>query len=159
MCHIRSIGGTNDEYRLPPSSWNHQFRTDTFTCCTNTLILYMFSSTYFLFFHILFLASNRPRQKLNFTSINSIKKLFGKYIYIYIYKVMLATLVEGNLKVPFSIATTPRWRGGHYSILSIAPLYPWFLPYNAVLIKAALSTIFESFVWTDQGLNPGPQDQ
>ena len=49
------------------------------------------------------------------------------YIYIYIYvcvstciyryikKVKLATIVEGNPKAPFSIATTPRCRGGRYS--------------------------------------------
>ena len=36
----------------------------------------------------------------------------------------LATLVEGNLKAPFSIATTPRCRGGNYSIPWIALLYP-----------------------------------
>ena len=30
-------------------------------------------------------------------------------------EVKLATVVEGHLKVPFSIATTPRCRGGHYS--------------------------------------------
>ena len=41
-------------------------------------------------------------------------------IYIYIYK--LATLVEGDPKVPFSIVTTPRCRGGRYSFPWIAPL-------------------------------------
>ena len=46
------------------------------------------------------------------------------YIYIYIYKVKLATIVEGDPKAPFSIATTPRRRGGRYSIPRIAPLYP-----------------------------------
>ena len=46
-------------------------------------------------------------------------------IYIYIYsKVKLATLVEGDLKAPFSIATTPKCRGGRYSFPWIAPLYP-----------------------------------
>ena len=35
-----------------------------------------------------------------------------------------ATLVEGNPKAPFSIATTPRCRGGCYSIPWIASLYP-----------------------------------
>ena len=30
-------------------------------------------------------------------------------------KVKLATIVEGNPKAPFSIATTPRCRGGRYS--------------------------------------------
>ena len=32
---------------------------------------------------------------------------------IFTYK--LVTIVEGNLKAPFSIATTPRCRGGRYS--------------------------------------------
>ena len=39
-----------------------------------------------------------------------------------IYK--LATVVEGDQKSPFSIATTPRCRGGRYSFPWIAPLYP-----------------------------------
>ena len=46
------------------------------------------------------------------------------YIYIYIYIYKLATIVEGDPKAPFSIATTPRCRGGRYSIPRIAPLYP-----------------------------------
>ena len=39
-------------------------------------------------------------------------------------KVKLATVVEGDPKAPFSIATTPRCRGGCYSFPWIAPLYP-----------------------------------
>ena len=46
-------------------------------------------------------------------------------------KVKLATVAEGDPKAPFSIATTPRGRGGRYSFPCIAPLYPWSLPYNA----------------------------
>ena len=46
-------------------------------------------------------------------------------------KVKLATLVEGGPKAPFSIATTSRCRGGHFSIPQIAPFYSWFLLYNA----------------------------
>ena len=38
--------------------------------------------------------------------------------------------IEGDQKAPFSIATTPMYRGGCYSIPRIAPLYPWSLPYN-----------------------------
>ena len=45
-------------------------------------------------------------------------------IYINVSKVKLATIVEGDPKAPFSIATTPRCRGGRYSIPWIAPLYP-----------------------------------
>ena len=43
----------------------------------------------------------------------------------------LATFVKDVPKTPFSIATTPRCRGGHYSFSWIASLYPWSLPYNA----------------------------
>ena len=45
--------------------------------------------------------------------------------------VQLATVVEGDQKAPFSIATTPRCRGGHYSFPWIAPLYPKYVPYIA----------------------------
>ena len=41
------------------------------------------------------------------------------YIYIYIYIYKLATIVEGNPKAPFSIATTPRCRGVRYSFPGI----------------------------------------
>ena len=39
-------------------------------------------------------------------------------------KVKLVTVVKGDPKAPFSIATIPRCRGGGYSIPWIAPLYP-----------------------------------
>ena len=45
-------------------------------------------------------------------------------IYISKKKVKLATIVEGDSKAPFSIATTPRCREGRYSFPRIAPLYP-----------------------------------
>ena len=45
-------------------------------------------------------------------------------MYISKSKVKLATIVEGDPKAPFSIATTPRCRGARYSIPWIAPLYP-----------------------------------
>ena len=63
------------------------------------------------------------------------------------------TLVKGDPKAPFSIATTPRCRGGRYSFLWIALLYLWSVPYNAS--KEVSSTIFESLVWLDLGLNAG----
>ena len=40
----------------------------------------------------------------------------------YIYIVRLATVVEGDSKAPFSLATTPRWKGGCNSFPWIAPL-------------------------------------
>ena len=51
---------------------------------------------------------------------------FVTYIWesIYAQTKKLATIVEGDPKAPFSIATTPRCRGGRYSIPRIAPLYP-----------------------------------
>ena len=45
--------------------------------------------------------------------------------------VKLATLVEGDPKAPFSIASTPKCRGRRYSIPWIALLYPWSLLYIA----------------------------
>ena len=42
-------------------------------------------------------------------------------------KVKLATVIEGAPKAPFSIASTPRYWRGLYSIPWIAPLYPWYL--------------------------------
>ena len=55
------------------------------------------------------------------------------YIYIYI-KVKFVTLVEDDLKVPFSITTGSSCRGGRFSIPWIAPLYHWSLLYNAEYI-------------------------
>ena len=48
-----------------------------------------------------------------------------------IVKVKLVTVVKGDQKAPFSIATTPRCKGGRYSFSWIAPLYPWYVPYIA----------------------------
>ena len=39
-------------------------------------------------------------------------------------KVKLATVVEGDQKAPFSVASTPRCREGPYFFPRIAPLYP-----------------------------------
>ena len=46
------------------------------------------------------------------------------YVHVFLCNVRLVTVVEGDLKTPFSIATTPRCRGGRYSFLWIFPLYP-----------------------------------
>ena len=46
-------------------------------------------------------------------------------------QVKLATVVEGDQKAPFSIATTSRCREGRYSFPWIAPLYSWYVPYIA----------------------------
>ena len=46
------------------------------------------------------------------------------YIYIYIYIGKLMTVVKGEPKVSFSIATTLSCIEGHNSFPGIAPLYP-----------------------------------
>ena len=43
----------------------------------------------------------------------------------------MVAVVEGYQKVPFSIATTPRYSEAHYSFSWIAPLYPRYVPYIA----------------------------
>ena len=56
--------------------------------------------------------------------LNKIGRSVRDIRFIIVSKVKLATIVEGDPKIPFSIATTPRCRGGRYSIPRIAPLYP-----------------------------------
>ena len=50
-------------------------------------------------------------------------------LYIYIYK--LATVVKGDPKAPFSIATTQSYGGERYSFPWISPLNSLYVPYNA----------------------------
>ena len=66
---------------------------------------------------------------------------FASNVYVYVLfdcsflhqksKKRLAPVIEGDQKAPFSIATTPRCRGGRYSFPWIAPLYPRYVPYIA----------------------------
>ena len=53
---------------------------------------------------------------------------FSLLLYIYI---MLVTIVEGDPKAPFLLASTLRCWGGCYTFSWIAPLHPWSIPYNA----------------------------
>ena len=64
----------------------------------------------------------------------------------------LPTLVEGDPKALFSIATTLRCSGGRYSIPWIALLYPWSLPNNADAKQG--STIFWVFDMTRPRIEP-----
>ena len=45
--------------------------------------------------------------------------------------IKLATIVEGDPRAPFSIATPPRCTEGRYSFPWIAPLYSASIPFNA----------------------------
>ena len=67
----------------------------------------------------------------------------------------MAPVVDGEPKLPFSIATTLKCRGGRYSFPWIAPLYPWYVPYNAELSKEISSTIFLC-LWYDSTRNWTP---
>ena len=49
-------------------------------------------------------------------------KVIYTQTYMYL-KIKLAFVVEGDPKAPFSIATTPRCKGGRYSFPWISPLY------------------------------------
>ena len=71
----------------------------------------------------------------------------------------MATVVEGDQKAPFLIATTTRCRERALllcldccTLTLIRSLYCW------VLNKEASSTILKSLVWCDLGLNPGLPD-
>ena len=44
---------------------------------------------------------------------------------------MLATVIKGDPKAPFSIATTPKLWGGRNSFPWISPLDSLYVPYNA----------------------------
>ena len=80
----------------------------------------------------------RYREDLALNNLQWLKchktKLNQKFLHVDIYevkKVKLVTVIEGDQKASFSIATTPRCRGGRYSFPWIAPLYPWYEPYIA----------------------------
>ena len=69
--------------------------------------------------------------------------------------VKLVTVVEVDPKASFSIATTPRCRGGCYSYPWIAPPLPLICTlYCWVLSKAVSSTIFKVFDMTRPGIEP-----
>ena len=51
-------------------------------------------------------------------------------------------------KAPFSIATTPRCRGERYSIPRLAPLYPWYVLYNARRYQVPFFEYDSTWDWT-----------
>ena len=69
--------------------------------------------------------------------------------------IKLATVVEGDQKAPFPIATTPRCKGVRYSFPWTAPLYPWYVPYIAECYARRYQVpYFESLVKTRPGTEP-----
>ena len=72
---------------------------------------------------------------------------------------MLTTVVEGDQKALFSIATTPTCHRGRYSFPWIPPLYPWYIPHFAESEAMRYQVPFlKSLLWHDQALNPGLPD-
>ena len=65
----------------------------------------------------------------------------------------LVTLVEGDPKAPFSIATTPRCRG-RFSFPWIATLYSWYVPY----IAECKARRYQVWFFKVFGINPGLSD-
>ena len=70
-------------------------------------------------------------------------------------KVKLVTVVEGDQKAPFSIATTPKCKGGHYSFsLDCSSLHSVRTWYCWALSKQVSSTNFKVFGMTRPGIEP-----
>ena len=68
----------------------------------------------------------------------------------------MTTIVEGAPKTPFSIALHQGVGEGCYFFPQIAPLYPWYTPYNAESsVRRYQVPFFKSLVWCNLGLNPG----
>ena len=68
----------------------------------------------------------------------------------------LATVVEGDPKVHFSLATTQSCRGGCCSFSRIVLLYPWYVPYNAECkARSHQVPFFESFELLNLRVNLG----
>ena len=76
--------------------------------------------------------TNNITKSTNNNITNDITYTTNKYTTVNITNLKLATLVQGDPRAHFSIATTQRCnRGGCYSIPRISPLYPWSSPYSA----------------------------
>ena len=75
-------------------------------------------------------------------------------IYIKV-KVKLATVVDGDQKAPFSITTTPRYRGGRYSFLLDCSTLPLIRTLHCwVLSMEVSSIILKVFGMTWPGIEP-----
>ena len=62
-------------------------------------------------------------------------------------KVKLATVVQGNPKAPFYIATTPKCWEDRCSIPWFAPLYLWSAPYNTECFQIPFLCLWYYSTW------------
>ena len=74
------------------------------------------------------------------------------HMFMWIYKQSKSK--DDDPKAPFSIATTLRCSGGHYSFPWIVPLYPWSVPYNARVKQGGMKYHFWIFGITQPGIEP-----
>ena len=71
-----------------------------------------------------------------------------------VFKIKLVTIVKGNPKVLFSIPTTPKRRGGRYSIRWINLLYSWSLFIILSVKQGGIKYHFCVFGMTRPGIEP-----
>ena len=59
----------------------------------------------------------------------------------------MATIVDCNLMAPFSIATTPKCKGGHNCFSYISPFCPWYIPYKQGGVKYHFLSLCNDLTW------------
>ena len=106
--------------------YTYAYGKDILFLCIN---LYSFHSLISLTSLILSFTKNDLSFPLSFSLSQSLSLSLSINLTIYHY-LCKSTIVESDRKTPFSIATTPRGREGRHSVPWIAPLYPWYVPYN-----------------------------
>ena len=98
---------------------------------------------------------NRVHYTFIFTFVVLLFRKFFVCFFFIIRNYILMTLVGGDPKAPFSIATTPRCRGGRYSI---PRLLHFTLDPHLIMLRRNQVPLIESLVWLDLVLNPGLPD-
>ena len=92
------------------------------------LSLSLLSLAFLLFFFFFSCSSSLKKKKIEINNNNKKKReIYSMKKKMTIWVSKLATVVEGDPKAPFSIATTLRCKGGRYSFPRIFPLYSWYI--------------------------------
>ena len=112
--------------------------------CTWPYIFYAWTT------HSLLPVEAEMKQSRNWKDFNFIITLF-RVVWRHVNKVKLVTLIDGGPKAPFSIATTLRCRGGHYTFSWIASLYSWSLPVPYILETYSLAIFSMPSLWVALG--------